>query len=88
MIAEAISCGTPAVVYDSTACPEIVGEGCGYAVPTGDLDAVLEAVQQIASRGKQEWESACRDHARKTFGKEMLIGETLDLYQRLLGLEV
>ena len=28
--AEALSCGTPVICYNSTANPEIVGEGCGY----------------------------------------------------------
>ena len=88
VIAEAISCGTPAVVYDSTACPEVLGTDCGYAVPTGDVGAVLEAVKRIENREKREWEADCRNHARKTFGKDTLIAETLDLYQRLLGLEV
>ena len=28
VIAEAMACGTPVVVYNSTACPEVVGHGC------------------------------------------------------------
>ncbi len=30
--AEAMACGTPVIVYDSTACAEIVKEGCGYVL--------------------------------------------------------
>lgn len=84
VIAEAISCGTPAVVYNSTACPEIVGEGCGYVVETGDVDAVLDAVEKIKTASDANYEQICTEFAASSFSKNILIEETLHLYQRLM----
>lgn len=87
VIAEAIACGTPAVVFDSTACPEIVGEGCGQVVPTGDLEAVLCAVISIAEQDKTVRERTCVTYAGAQFSKNKLIEETVQLYQELINKE-
>ena len=42
VIAEAMACGTPAIVYDSTGIPELIGENCGYVVPCGDINAIYK----------------------------------------------
>lgn len=86
VIAEAISCGTPAVVYDSTACPEVVGERCGMVVPAGDIDALWKAVQKITSQSKTEYTQICTEFAAANYSKDKLIEETLELYQRLIEL--
>ena len=83
VIAEAMACGTPVVVYQATACPELVGEGCGNTVPTGDVDAVVEAVKQITRRDKSEYSGHCVNNVRSRFAKDDLIKDTVDLYQEL-----
>lgn len=88
MIAEAIACGTPAVVFDSTACPEIVGDGCGQVVPTGDLGAMLHAAISIAEQDKTAWERICVTYAAEQFSKDKLIEETMQLYQQVINKEV
>lgn len=88
VIAEAIACGTPAVVYDATACPEIVGETCGCIVPVGDVAAILEAVKSLTAREKAEWEKTCVEYARAHFSKDLLVAETLELYRKLTEREV
>ena len=85
VIAEALACGTPAVVYDSTACPEIVGEGCGYAVPAGDVEAVCNAIARIRKQSKAAFIKGCREYAAANFSKEKLVEDTLELYRRLIG---
>ena len=88
VIAEAIACGTPAVVYDSTACPEIVGADCGYVVPVGDVASIWEAIQKTRNGERTAWEQSCVQHARDDFSKEKRIAQTLELYQKLLQKEV
>ena len=85
VIAEALACGTPAVVYRATACHEIVGEGCGFAVDTGDVDGVWKAIEAIRQAKKIEFSDKCRRHAVETFEKEKLITKTLSLYKRLIA---
>ncbi len=83
VIAEAMACGTPVVVYQATACPELVGEGCGCVVPTGDVDAVVEAVEQITRQNKSEYSSYCVNNVCRRFAKDDLIKDTIHLYQEL-----
>ena len=45
--AEAIACGTPAVVYDQTAVPEIVDQGSGIVVSAGDVEGLSRAITSI-----------------------------------------
>lgn len=83
VIAEAMACGTPAVVYNSTACPELVADGCGYAVATGDTDAVADAVRKITQQGKEKYSACCVENVRQRFAKDSLVQETLKLYKML-----
>lgn len=85
VIAEALACGTPAVVYDSTACPEIVGEGCGYTVPVGDVSSVWKAIEQIRQHPKGTFAKVCSEYAAVNFSKETLVEDTLELYSRLIA---
>jgi hypothetical protein len=43
VVAEAMACGIPAIVYNSTALPEIIEEGCGYVVEKRNIEGVVEA---------------------------------------------
>jgi putative colanic acid biosynthesis glycosyltransferase len=38
-----MACGIPAIVYNSTALPEIIEEGCGYVVEKRNVEGVVEA---------------------------------------------
>ena len=44
---EAMACGTPAVVMNATANPELVDEGCGRVVETGDITQLLNAIYSL-----------------------------------------
>lgn len=88
VIAEAMACGTPAVVYQATACPELVGDGCGLAVETGNVAAVAEAVKEITQKGKTQYAARCVENVRQRFSKDALIQETIDLYQTMCNIHV
>ena len=81
VIAEAISCGTPAIVYDTTAMPELVEGGCGYAVPVGDVDAVYEKVQEVKSLGKGAFAEACREKSKRCFDKNTNIDRYISIFR-------
>lgn len=83
VIAEALACGTPAVVYDTTACPEIIGQDCGYAVKTGDLTEVLDVIGRIRKQTKGMYGNECVKTANSMFSKIKLTEETIKLYERL-----
>lgn len=83
VIAEAMACGTPAVVYQATACPEIVADGCGYAVKTGDMDALATAVEKVRENGKAAYSRVCTQTVHQRFNKDTLIQDTIRLYEEL-----
>ncbi len=81
--AEALSCGTPVVCFDSTANKELVGDGCGKVIQSGNIDEMAEALKEVCSRKKAEYVSICRAYAEKNFRKEDNIKEYLELFDLL-----
>ncbi len=81
--AEAMACGTPVVCHNKTACPEILGENCGYSVDVNDINAVAAAIDKVYMNGKNHYAEDCVNHARMSFDKDTLIGEYMDLYSEL-----
>lgn len=51
VVAESLACGTPVIVSDLGALPELVEDGVdGIVVPPGDVDALRTAVEELAGR--------------------------------------
>ena len=72
--AEAMSCGTPAIVYDSTACAEIVNDECGYIAFPKRIDEVLRYIKiekNLPKKGK----------FKKFFLKSRMEQEYIKLYK-------
>lgn len=80
--AEALACGTPVIVYNTTACPELVGDGCGYVEAVGDITAVYNDIIKIAGN-KQKYTDKCRLFAEKSFDKIKKLDETIELYKNI-----
>jgi len=85
VIAEAIACGTPAIVYGATACPEIVGNGCGYVVEPGAMDAVLERINEVKGKSKEPFGHNCLEFAGANFSKDRLTADTLAVYRCMVA---
>jgi putative colanic acid biosynthesis glycosyltransferase len=81
VIVEALSCGTPAIVYNSTACPEILGPGCGYVVEKKDVAGVFGAINKIRSNGKQSYSGRCAQHAGEKYDMAANIAKIISLYK-------
>lgn len=85
VVAEALSCGTPAVCFASTANPELVKDGCGASVPVGDIDAMFREICRILENGKENYSTVCRNFAVDNFNKEKNIQKYFDLYEKIIG---
>ena len=81
--AEALACGTPVIAYDTTACTELVGEGCGYIEAIGNVEAVHRDILRIEASGR-DYSQRCREFAAANFAKDALLEKTLRFYQELL----
>lgn len=84
-IVEAMACGTPAIVYNATACPEIISLGTGFAVETGNINAVVEAILSCQANGKAYYSEACRERAIKLYDKNVNFFKYIELYNSLGG---
>lgn len=80
VIAEAMACGLPAIVYDVTACPEIAGRECGFAVAEHDVDAMLEKIRLIKASDKSLYVKACINKVTKDFDYETNCRQTEQFY--------
>lgn len=82
--AEALCCGTPAVVYRTTACPELIAEGCGIVVPAYDKEEYVNSVGIILQEITDETGKICRKSAVSQFSKQVVLSQYLALMNRLL----
>lgn len=85
--AEALACGTPAIVFNSTACPEIVDEKTGICVDYNqvEIDNVVEAIHRIRENGKKHYTKECINRVNALFTKERMIEKYLALYEEILS---
>lgn len=81
---EGMACGTPAIVYDNTAQPELISEETGLIVETGNIKSLIEAIETISSKGKDYYSKSCRERAVKLFDREERYEEYFRLYKSLL----
>ena len=70
VVAEALACGTPAIVYNSTASPELIQEGCGYSIDIEDEGKmIVEKIEAVKKLGKSYFSLNCRQKAIRNFDK-------------------
>lgn len=86
VVAEALACGTPAIAYDSTANPELIGDGCGYVVEPGSLNQVVDRLVDIAASPAETYRESCRDFAERTFDQDALIDSHVAVYEELCAM--
>ncbi|WP_251234664.1 glycosyltransferase [Bacteroides nordii] len=86
--AEALCCGTPVIVNNATANPEIVGPGCGFVVEDNNLEQYVQYIVHIETQGKSAYSATCIDFAHKQFNKEAIILQYVGLYNRMLNIKV
>lgn len=85
MTAESIASGTPVIGYNSTATPELIGNGCGKVVElNATIDEIAQAVEEIRENGKEKYSNTCVEFARDNFDKNKLIGDFIDLYKEMI----
>lgn len=81
--AEALACGTPAIVFDSTPGEEIVVDGCGYVAEISNIDAMREFIDQVRRDGKAAYSEQCVKRINN-FDKRYRFEDYIELYERLL----
>lgn len=83
---EGMACGTPGIVYNKTASPELVSPETGYAVEAKNIKAIVKAVLEIKKKGKASYAEACRKRVLDNFDKNDRFADYVDLYDSLIVL--
>lgn len=81
---ESLACGTPVITYKTGGSPEAIDDSTGIIVEQGNINKLVDAVNQIKSHGKQNYSDACIDRAHRLYRKEDRYKEYIDLYESLL----
>ena len=83
VVIEALACGTPAVVFASTALREIVTEDCGKTVEVNDIKAMAYAVKEIFEKGKKYYTQRCVSLVREKYCYSLQVEKYLEFYKRV-----
>jgi glycosyltransferase involved in cell wall biosynthesis len=82
---EGFGCGTPSVVYDRTASPELISQYTGIIVEAADMRGILSAIETIRRNGKLHYSAACRQRAVEFYNKDDKFREYIRLYNELVS---
>jgi putative colanic acid biosynthesis glycosyltransferase len=85
VVAEAMACGTPAIVYNSTASPELVNEGTGFIIEPLDINEVTIAISEIKKNGKVNYSNKCVNRVTNNFDIKLMLKNYLDTYTNILS---
>lgn len=83
--AEALSCGTPVICFNSTANPELVSENCGAVAPINDVGAMINEIHKLENKDMSAISKNCRAFAKKNFEKDSNIKQYIKLYKMICG---
>ncbi|SFC52532.1 Glycosyltransferase involved in cell wall bisynthesis [Bacillus sp. OV322] len=78
---EALACGTPVIVFNATALPEIVDQNCGLVVDKGDISMLKEAIFTLKSEAITK--NSCINRA-KLYEKNKKYNQYINLYTESL----
>lgn len=82
---EAMACGTPVIVLNSTANPELVEESVGRVIEKPSVEQIRCAVEELVAIGKNNMGKACMKRARELYSVEVMCNKYLKLYGDILN---
>lgn len=82
---EGFACGTPAIVYNSTALPELITEQTGYVVEPGDIEDLKHKLSLLKQRGKRFYSESCRKIAVEKYNKKISYNKYISIYSKYIN---
>ncbi|MBO7519925.1 MAG: glycosyltransferase, partial [Clostridia bacterium] len=80
---EALACGTPVIVCNSSASPELVGDGCGIVLEERTVPGIVDAISEIVSHGKAFYGENARSFVLNNFAEDIMKKNYYDLYCKI-----
>lgn len=84
---ESLSCGVPAIVYNSTACTEVISKETGIVVEPHDIKGIARVLQKMKINEIIFDPQKCRERAVCFFNKNIQYSKYINLYNSILKLE-
>ena len=81
---EGFACGTPAIVYNTTALPELITPETGYVASFLSVTDVKEKVEMMKAKGKAFFSQSCRRVAVEKYDRHRCYSEYLKVYEGLM----
>ena len=83
---ESLACGTPIVVYDTTACPEFVSGNTGVIMKNKSeiVDAIKNVLDKTNELGRENIAQECVDFVKNNFDLETNMQKYIDLFEFIL----
>ena len=81
---EGFACGTPGIVYNKTASPELITSETGEIVEPGDMQGIRNAIAIILNRGKNFYADACRQRALEFYDNNVCYKRYYNLYESII----
>lgn len=85
VIAEAMSCGVPAIVYRTTGCQELVTPTSGFTVEPRDIDGIISCVNTVKKNGKAFYKTNCIRNVKERFSYEKNVDCLVSLYESAIN---
>ena len=82
---EGFACGTPAIVYNTTALPELVSSEVGRIVEPGNVFEVRRAILEILNIGTENFKQYCINKAQIEFNDSLKFESYMSLYEQKLS---
>lgn len=81
VVAESLACGTPAVVFDSAATPELIDNNVGKIVNDyNDIKNSLESIRTVLYKGKKFYKEKCIEKSKK-YDRKYSYEKYMNLYK-------
>lgn len=82
---EAMACGTPVITYKTGGSIEAVSNETGRIVEQGDIDGIIDAIEQLLHERSGKYSHACRQRAVDLYNKQDRYAEYINLYETLIN---
>lgn len=82
---EGFACGTPGIVYNCTASPELITKETGFVVERGDFAALKVATETIQANGKDYYMENCRKRALEFYDSNKQYLKYIELYNTVIN---
>ncbi len=85
VVGEALACGTPAIVYNSTGCSEVMGHRCGIILDKFDISSLYDSICLVRKNGKKYYSSYAEKHIKTNFNIDKMQKEYYKTYIEFTG---